>query len=78
MASEIKSKLALYQNNLVELRRKINQIEKGLKRAKLKEMGTIQDQEVRDHIEFDTNFQRELNLLLVEEELKWKQRVKQH
>lgn len=70
-AREIKKKLTFYQHSLLNWRKEISQQEHGLQRKKIVEIDKIQEQGNGDNMDMHVNLQKELQLMLAEEELKW-------
>lgn len=72
----MKDKLALCQHGLVAWRKKISQQDKSTKKLKAQALSLIQDHGTDHHVEDKKKIQKELEKLLDEEDLRWKQRAK--
>lgn len=56
----------------------MNYQEKAIKRQKIHQIDLLQSEGNGNHIDSDKDLQEELQLKLAEEQIKWKQRAKQH
>lgn len=68
----IHCQLKSYKSALIQWKKDMNTKENSKKRGRVHQLGIIQNEGMGEHIDDDHKFQKELQLKMEEDELKWK------